>query len=307
MPELQPGIHRDISFDDYKSMLCVNSGAIGWAIDSSLAHMKDAMDGLLEREDTTDKKFGRGAHCRILEGSEAFRERFMVATTCTSQFKNGDPCKAPGLFCDGKRWYCGRHKTEDCTEPADYVSTTEAERIDSMAEALHKHPSLGLLKRHGWSEVTVVGELDGVPCKGRIDRMPEEMDILIDIKKCGVGEASDRKCEASIERYGWHRQAAMYVDLVRQHHPLQQEPAFVWVFIEDKPPHRANVIVASQPTLACGRWEVAQVLEQWKRATSYGTFPDYMPDPRHPYVGGVSSRYLLNWEKRKQAIEGAAA
>lgn len=307
MSDIGPGLHRDLPFEDYAALPYVNSGAIGWAIDSSLAHMKDAIDGVLERNDTTDRKFGRGAHCRILEGADAFRERFLVATTCVSQFKNGAPCKAPGLFHDGHHWYCGRHKTEDCTEPTDYISITEAERIEAMAAALHKHPSLGLLKRTGWSEVTVVGELHGVMCKGRIDRMPSDMDVLIDIKKCQVGKASDRHCEKSIEDYGWHRQASIYVDLVRQCHPLGLEPAFAWVFIEDKPPHRANVIIASEQTIACGRWEVEQVLTEFRRCQQTGVYPDYMPDPRHPYVGGLSSRYLLWWEKRKAAMEGVAA
>lgn len=305
--EIGIGLHRDVEFSDYVELPYANSGAIGWAIDSSLAHMKDAMDGLLDREDTTDRRFGRGAHCRILEGAAAFRERFLVATKCVSQFANGHPCTHPGLWFDGSRWYCGKHKTADCTTPTDYTSISEAERIEAMAAALHEHTSLAMLKRTGWSEVTVVGELHGVTCKGRIDRMPEEMDVLIDIKKCQVGKASDRHCENSIESYGWHRQAAIYVDLVRQFHPMRAEPAFAWVFIEDKPPHRANVIIASQQTLECGRWEVRQVLEQFKRCEAYGMFPDYMPDPRHPYVGGLSSRYLLNFEKRKAAIEGAMA
>lgn len=301
------GVRRGIDFDIYKSLPYVNSGAVTWAIDASLAHMQDAIDGVLEREDSVDRKFGRGAHCRILEGAEAFRERFLVATTCTSQFKNGDQCKTPGLFHDGSAWYCGRHKTEDCTEPTDYISITEAARIEAMAVALHKHPSLGLLKRHGWSEVTVIGELHGVMCKGRIDRMPEEMDILVDIKKTQVGKASDAECEKSISQYGWHRQASMYVDLVRQFHPVGTEPKFVWVFIEDKPPHRANVIVASDATLDCGRWEVQQVLEQYQRSKLFGSLPDYMPDPRHPYVGGLPAWYLKQWAARKAGIEGAAA
>jgi hypothetical protein len=300
------GIHRSLDFTTYTNLPFVNSGAITWAIDSSLAHMRDAIDGLLEREDTTDKKFGRGTHCRVLEGAESFRTRFLVATKCVSQFGNGKPCTAPGIWHDGKAWYCGRHKTEDSTQPEDYVSVEESVRIEAMADALHKHESLAMLKRHGWSEVTVIGERCGVMCKGRIDRMPEEMDILIDIKKCGVGQASNRKCEASIASYGWHRQAAIYVDLVRQFHPTNAEPRFAWVFIEDKPPHRSNIIVASDTTLDCGRWEVDQVLTEWKRAQSYGRYPDYMPDPRRPYVGGLPNTYIVNWNKRKQAIEERA-
>jgi hypothetical protein len=299
-----PGLHRDLDFATYAALPYVNSGAIKWGM-VSMRHMQDSIAGKLESDDTKDRRFGRGAHCCILEGHEAFASRFLVATTCNSQFANGSPCKAPGKWYDGKSWYCGRHKHDDCTEPTEFESIEEGERIKAMADRLHGHPSLAMLKRKGWSELTIVYDRDGVRCKIRIDRAPEDLDICMDVKKGGVGAITDAACMDSIVRYGWHRQAALYVDGIKAHHPLGLEPAFAWVFVEDGYPFGVNVIVADPETIECGRWEVNQVLEQWRRANQYGTFPDYMPDPRHPFVGGLPAWYRKAWAAKKQAMEAA--
>lgn len=298
--EIGPGLHRELPFDAYKALPYVNSGVVKWGM-VSMRHMQAALAGELDVDDTKDRKFGRGAHCCILEGHEAFASRFLVSTVCNSQFKDGSACKAPGKFFDGKSWYCGRHKHDDCTEPADYISIEEGERIKAMADRLHGHESLAMLKRTGWSELTFVAERDGVLVKGRCDRVPQELDIIIDVKKTQVGAADDDTCAASIANYGWHRQAALYVDGIAACN-AGLRPRFAWVFIEDGHPYGVNVIVADEETLDIGREEIDDVLAQWKRAKAYDSFPDYMPDVRHPFVGGLPKWYRERAARVRQSI-----
>lgn len=305
MPEIGPGLHRDLPFADYAAVKAVNSGVVKWGIESSMRHMHDALSGRLDSSDTESRKFGRAVHCRLLE-PERYGTDVLVSTKCAAQKAKGGKCTNPGKYLDdAERWYCGMHATEEMAQPVDYVDFDEHTRIEAMAAALHEHPALAIARRTGWSEVAVVGELCGVLCKGRLDRVPEELDIIIDVKKCGVGKASDEACMTAIANWGYHRQAAMYVDLLRPHHPLGMSPRFAWVFIEDGYPYRPNVIFADDETLECGRWEVEQVLTQYKRCQQLGSFPDYMPDPRRPFVGGLPAWYRKTWLARKSAMEAA--
>lgn len=301
MSDIGPGLHRDLAFEDYAAIPAINSGIVNKWGDVSPMHMHEALLGNIESDDSKDKKFGRAYHCRMLE-PERFSTDFLVGTVCTSQFKDGSACKAPGKFFDGKAWYCGRHKTDDCTEPTDYISIEEAARIEAMATRLHGHPALSLFKRKGWSELSVVYERDGLLFKCRADRVPEDMDIVIDIKKVQLGAGGIEDCQAAIATNGYFVQAAINVDGIKAFHPLGREPVFVWVFIEDKHPHGVNVIVASEQDIQDGRDVIADVVETYKRCQQLGTFPDYMPDGTRPHVGGVPEWKRKQLHARRQAI-----
>lgn len=301
MPDIGIGLHRDLPFADYAAIPAVNAGVVNKWGDVSPLHMHEALAGRIDAEDTTAKKFGRAVHCRLLE-PDRFATDILVGTVCQSQFKDGSACKAPGKFFDGHAWFCGRHKHDDCTEPADFVSIEEAERIEAMAARLHDHPALGLFKRKGWSELSGVYERNGVLCKFRSDRVPEDMDLIIDIKKVQLGKARIYDCETAIANYGFHVQAAMNVDGIKAHHPRGLEPRFVWVFIEDAHPFGVQVIVADEGTIQCGRDELDWVLADYKRCIQYGKFPDYMPDGTKPFVGGLPEWKRKQIQSRRQAM-----
>lgn len=299
MPDIGPGLHRDLSFEEYAAIPAINSGIVNKWGDVSPLHMHEALHGRIESSDSNDRKFGRAWHARLLEENR-YRLEFLIATTCSSQFKDGSACKAPGKWHDGHSWFCGRHKHDDCTEPTDYISIEEAERIEAMAERLHKHPALGLFKRKGWSELSVVYERNGVLRKCRADRVPEEMDLIIDIKKTQLGAARLEDCQAAIANYGYFVQAAMNVDGIKAFHPLGMEPRYVWVFIEDKHPYGVQVVVASDQDIQDGRDVIDSVIEQYARCQKYGVFPDYMPDGTKPHVGGIPE-----WFRKRLAARRA--
>lgn len=296
MPELV----KDLPFSDYCAIDALNSSTLAWG-DKSMFHLHEAIAGRLERDDTDSMRFGRAVHCSILE-PHRFASEFLVATGCQSQFKDGAACTAPGKFHDGKSWFCGRHKHDDCTQPTDYITPDEAERLLAMANRLHEHEFIKVLRRKGWSEVVIQWEYAGRPFKCRIDRLPEEMDIVLDIKKCQLGKARDEDCQSAIANYGYHRQAALYCDAVRAVHPLGSMPRFAWVFIEEKYPHGVNVIVADDETLEIGRQEVDDVLARYQRCEQLGVFPDYMPDQRRPLVGGLPPWYRQKWARIRESI-----
>lgn len=298
------GLHRNLSFSDYAAIPAINSGVVNKWGDVSPLHIHEALAGRIESDDSNDKKFGRGVHCRLLE-PERFATDFLVSTICTSQFKDGQACRAPGKFFDGRAWFCGRHKHDDCTEPTDYISIEEGERIEAMAARLHNHPALAMFKRKGWSELSGVYERNGVLCKFRSDRVPEDMDLVIDIKKTQLGKARPNDCITAIANYGFHVQAAMNVDGIRGFHPLGREPRFVWVFIEDAYPFGVQVIVASHEMIQDGRDELDMVIADYKRCEQYGSFPDYMADGTRPFEASLPEWKHKQIQARKQSMGGS--
>lgn len=302
MSDIGPGLHRDLPFEDYAAIPAINSGIINNWGDVSPLHMHEALLGNIESGDTKDRKFGRAYHCRMLE-PERYATDFLVATLCGSQFANGNPCKAPGKFWDGTGWYCGRHKHEDCNEPTDFISIEESARIEAMAERLHNDPAVAMFKRKGWSELSGVYERNGVLCKFRSDRVPEDMDLVIDIKKVQLGKATIEDCKDAIGSNGYFVQAAMNVDGIRAFHPLGLEPRFVWVFIEDRHPHGVQVIVADDQDIQDGRFVIDSTLEDYARHRKAGKFPGYMADGMKAHVGGMPEWKRKQLQVRRQAME----
>lgn len=305
MPEIGPGLHRDLPFDVYAAIPAINSGIINRWGDVSPLHMHEAIHGRIENTDSQDRKFGRAYHCRILE-PDRYSKDFLVATVCKSQFANGSPCKSPGKHYDGTSWYCGRHKHDDCTEPTDFISIEEAARIEEMADRLHNDPAVAMFRRKGWSELSGVYERNGVLCKFRSDRVPEDMDLVIDIKKVQLGKARLEDCQNAIGGNGYFVQAAMNVDGIKAFHPLGMEPRFVWVFIEDKHPYGVQVVVASDQDIQDGRDVIDTVLEDYARCAKAGKFPCYMADGMKAHIGGVPEWKRKQLQARRQAI-GAMA
>ncbi len=96
--KLEPGFHPNISFDDYKSLDAINCSTLKWG-DTSMLHLRAALDGEIEHEDTTALNFGRAVHCRLFEPQD-FKTRFAVALPCEGVIASGknagQPCGCKG-------------------------------------------------------------------------------------------------------------------------------------------------------------------------------------------------------------------
>lgn len=89
----EPGIHRDVPFEEYASWKAINSGVLRWG-KVSMKHMKAALDGLVKSEDTKDRKLGRAIHQRVLEPDRPL----VVATQCAAMKKDGTRCSNLGYL-----------------------------------------------------------------------------------------------------------------------------------------------------------------------------------------------------------------
>lgn len=307
MPQLpDDGIHRDVVFEDYERWPAINSGKVRWMQVSSL-HGHAAMRGLIKSDDTPDRRFGRLAHCWVLEGESAFMARFPLQGTCQAALKSGDrkgdACGASGRYVDfDGNWYCGakNHAPIGVTEPTEFFKVEELERIKGMAERLHGHDAMKLLSRSGYSEASLLWTFPGNPdlrMKGRLDRYAEADEtrepFVIDFKKMQVGAGSTEDCEKAILNYHYHWQAAIYVEGVER--LTGRRPQFCWVFQEDNPPYDLNVIPAAPRVLEIGWWQVSQAVEKYRRGVRDG-FRGYIYHPSNIKFGGLPAWELRRWE-----------
>lgn len=181
---VEPGIHHDIPFAEYLQWPYWNQSALKQAM-NSMAHVRNAMDG--DRTPTDDMNLGSALHTAFLEPDEL--DSRVIEWTGSAR--------------RGKEWESFRE------DHADKVILTEGyyANLLGMVDAMRRHPFV-----QRWSdrieavEVSFVGEVDGLMCKGRIDALTD--DPLVDIKK--VASADKRLVTNTVMNLGYHIQGALY-------------------------------------------------------------------------------------------------
>lgn len=275
-----PGIHERVPFDTYREWPHLNGSALLWG-QKSPEHLKAALDGEIEY-DSPDLAFGRAMHCRLLE-PDLFELHWSVAQPCCAEIKSGDrkgePCGASSSISSGDGWYCKTHRKqagEDAIETEDRISQEEADRIERICERLKAHQVVKLLRREGGFEASAIWENSGVTLKGRFDKLILHRDVpptIIDLKKCGLGRGDKETFARDLLKYNYHVKAAMYHDAVKK---LTGEAAhFIWIVVEDQPPHSIGVYECGVPTLDAGKNEFINLLQMYKACADSGVWPGY--------------------------------
>jgi len=289
--ELPPGIHYGIPFAQYRELPGINISRLEWG-QFSAEHMRAALDGKLDR-DSEAMTLGRAIHARLLE-PDVYRERFRIALHCEAVLKSGDrkgrQCgNSSAYYVDGQ-WLCGTHGRGN--EPvADVISQEDADRVGAIAEKVKGHKVIRLLRQRGGYEATIVWEMEGELCKGRLDKLIPRSEklpsVVVDLKKCRLGHAKLDLFEKAILNYNYDMKAAWYVDGVAA--LTGDPPGFVWIAVEDEYPYGVNVVQADRETLLVGRIRYRELLGKYLRSKSSGEWDGYTKD--------IVSGGLPDWAK----------
>lgn len=201
-------------------------------------------------------------------------------------------------------WYCGvkGHAPVGSYEPADYVSEEEAARIEKIVEALHDHPAMPLLRRNGWSEVSIVWEWEGLLLKGRLDRYAEgPPPVVLDLKSCQVGKGSMDDCRAQIIKCSWHIQAAIYCKGIQS--LTGHMPSMIWLFQEKDEPFDTNIVMATPEEIEMAWEETAERLSAFKRCQDAGEFPGYVKILRDGKIAGEPGAFPVWYHKQRMEMQ----
>jgi hypothetical protein len=182
--------------------------------------------------------------------------------------------------------------------------TAERERAQAIADAVFDHPVAGSLFMGGQPERSLFwrDEEFGIWRRARLDWLPGVSPgrmIIPDLKTCKSGGASKAEITKAIVNYRYDMQAATYTDAVTAL-GLDDDPAFLFVFVETEPPHLVNIADLDDEDMYIGRELMRRACERYRDCLETGVWPGYEAETGD----GITHISLPPWAAR--ALEVSA-
>jgi len=207
-PPPLPGLHLNVPFEDYQSWDAVNFSTLK-NIRGTASKCKYAMDN--PKEMTDAMKNGQTLHVATLEPGR-FDGMFHICPPANGTTKEGKEILAYNtqLASDAKKIMIRQRFAAD-------ESKLEAlEAYKGMAASIHRSKAARMfLKAQGQNEVSMLWNdaETGLMCKGRIDRLCESLNYVVEIKS--TRDADDWSFGKDVASMGYHAQAACYLNGLR--------------------------------------------------------------------------------------------
>lgn len=155
-----------------------------------------------------------------------------------------------------------------------YPELTPEERriIDGQSASIQSHPAASRLLHIGSREVLHLwtDQTTGAECKLKADFLPEQFNVVVDIKR--MKDVSKSGFRRSVRQYRYDVQAAFYLDGLSQTNP---KDAFIFICIEPTHPFRVAVYQADDRMLQEGREQYLENLHTYVNCKSSGKWPAY--------------------------------
>lgn len=258
----------DIDDDQYFSAPGVSNSDLGLFLKSP-AHYEFYKLGKIQKAPTKQQEFGTAVHCAILEPWR-FETDFMTTPKFDKRTKQG------------KAQY---QSFMDQFGDKTFIDEEQLDAIEKITEKVKNYTDLSSnyvirdqLLASGVAEVALFGVYPETKqlLRGKVDYMKSD-GTLVDIKT--TKSAHPRDFATSIAKYGYHRQAAYYLDLATL---VTGRPytRFVFVAIENTAPYEVAVYEASPIMVEQGRRDYQRALEQLDRCLVTKKFPGYQEAPQ---------------------------
>lgn len=253
----EPGVYYDIPSADYHTWDAASSHRLSLMLRSP-AHCRAAID--CPPEPTDAMRLGEAVHYATLQ-PDLFAKRYVVPPKVDRRTKAGkDEFQ---LF-------------EAANADKQFLSADEWAQCQAISRAVWSHLSAGpLLKGDVKQEVSLVwqDQQHDLLCKGRIDLFNAKYSALVDLKT--TADAGPDNFERSIYDFGYHRQAAFYMDGWAA--CGMKATRFVFVAVEKSPPFAVAVYALDQTAIDAGRKELRAMLATYAMCQRTGEWPGYSP------------------------------
>lgn len=162
------------------------------------------------------------------------------------------------------------------------VLAAEYATVQAMAAALRQHPIAGPLfaPGTGWPETTLVWRDDptGIMRRARLDWLPKHRPgqrlIVPDYKTCHTADLDG--LSKAVAQFGYHQQAAWYLDGIRALGLDGGEgAAFLFVAQEKTAPYIVTVLELDETALRVGQIRNRRALQVYAHCTEHNTWPAY--------------------------------
>jgi len=201
-------IDKSISWQDYLAIKVMNPSTLVHGIKSMRRLRRAIRDGFPEESDAM--RLGSGIHALLLEPDE-FANRFVVMPDFHLDVANttGKGEKSQSKATTYYKANAERFENENADK-----MILDAKQYDCCLcciEAIHERPHMVEMLHRSNKEVTVRGEIDGVPFKGRIDML--EPTSIDDLKTTFDVAQFERQ---TLRKFDYLFKMSIYRELVRQ-------------------------------------------------------------------------------------------
>ena len=156
------------------------------------------------------------------------------------------------------------------------------ETCQAMAEQVHQHPVAAKLFAYGKAEVIKhwTDEQTGTALRTKFDWLPNNLEpgdpIVIPDYKTAASAEPGKFARAAFD-YGYHIQAAWYVDTILAEAP-DADVRFVFVVQEKTAPYLVTVVGLDDVALDIGRSEYRKAIDLYAECAATDTWPGYADD-----------------------------
>lgn len=175
-------------------------------------------------------------------------------------------------------------ETRDAARAAGKVPLLPQElaQAQAMAAAVRAHPvAAALFDPDGGAPERSLFWQDpqtGVWLRSRLDWLPHQVRawgqrmVITDLKSAAAADKAS--VTKAMHNYGYFQQAPFYSDGVRAL-GLDDDPAFVFVFVESAPPHLVSVNQLDDEAMEAGRAQNRIAIERYRDCKEAGVWPGY--------------------------------
>lgn len=268
------GLFTDWPYDRYELFPAVRNGALSIVGEKSPAHYAHEM--LYPRPETRAKSIGRALHCLLLE-PETFNDIYIADPYGNSRSREAKAERA-------ELEKIGFVLINDVdNDDRGVYGLSDWKTIHKIADAIRSHPIARLFLKHGRAELTGIGIDDygapdigfpptGLAVKFRPDFDDLNHDVFVDVKT--TDDASRRAFDRSVRKFGYHRQAAWYLDHAAELDYPRRD--FVFIAAEKFPPFGVAVYTLDPEFIRAGRHEYRRdlaILAEAMAEKEYSGYP----------------------------------
>ena len=243
-------IGRAMSEDDYQRLAGCRASYVKALWNATPAHFVARSINA----DSDALRIGRAFHCRLLRPDD-FAAEFVVSPKFDRRTKAGK-ADAEAFAADAG----GRG----------IVDADEMESIDAMATAVWESTTArGLLRLADSFETVVSADIDGVPCKAKLDAVGDF--ALVDVKT--TVSAAPRAFARSCAEYLYHVQFAFYRAILRAN---GHDPGCMAIIaVEKARPHCVASYVLNPADIDAVEADALELARLWRDCSVAGRWPGY--------------------------------
>lgn len=211
---------------------------------------------------TVNMEIGSALHCKVLEGDIEFNNRFILK-----------PQDINFVTKEGKEW-------KQANKGKTILAQQDYDAVLGMAESLFQLDWFNKDQPdyRKYNELSIYWDADGIPCKGRLDRLVETKDevIVLDLKTTdSVDPSTFQKKVTGMMNYIF--QAAWYTEAASL--AFNKPARFIFVAIERTNPYCSSIFEVSDEMMQEGTAQIIQARKILKKCLQAKEWPK----PEIPY------------------------